>query len=136
MRVLRAGQTGVSSYIVFAVYRFSYNIEEVPEAAELIRSARHRSGLTQQQLAERLRTSQTAVARLERAGSNPTVAMLRRALAAADHGLEMQATHRPSGVDLPQLRHHMRMSPADRLAAHQAAYDNLRMMLARSARRG
>ncbi|MBA2440719.1 MAG: helix-turn-helix transcriptional regulator [Thermoleophilaceae bacterium] len=106
------------------------------EAAEVIRSARIRSGLTQAQLAERLRTSQSAVARLERPGANPTVATLRRALAAADHGLKLDARPRPPSVDLPQLLRHMRMTPAERLAAHEAAYDNMRAMLAGSAGHG
>lgn len=106
------------------------------EAAAVIRSARIRSGLTQAQLAERLRTSQSAVARLERSGANPTVATLRKVLAAADHALELNAEPRSPSVDLPQLLRHMRMTPAQRLAAHEAAYDNMRAMLAGSGRHG
>ena len=104
------------------------------EAATLIRAARVSSGLTQAELAERLQTSQAAVARLERAGANPTVATLRKALRAADHALELNAPRRPSSVDLPQLLRHGRMTPAERLAAHQQAYDNTRALLAAQAR--
>ncbi|MGI8945489.1 MAG: helix-turn-helix domain-containing protein [Thermoleophilaceae bacterium] len=102
------------------------------DAAGLIRSARRRSGLTQAQLGRRLQTSQAAIARLERAGANPTVATLRKALAATGHGLELQARERPSSVDLAQLLRHARLTPAERLTRHQTAYDNLRAMLAES----
>ena len=114
----------------YKLYVLSDMMRLMSEAATLIRAARLQSGLTQAQLAERLRTSQAAVARLERPGANPTVSTLRKALRAADHALEMTAPRRPSGVDLPQLLRHMRMTPAERLAAHQRAYDNTRMLLA------
>ncbi|MDQ3644191.1 MAG: helix-turn-helix domain-containing protein [Actinomycetota bacterium] len=99
------------------------------QAATILRDARRRSGLTQAELAKRLGTSQAAIARLERPKANPTVATLRRALRAAGHGLELQAEPRPSSVDLPQLLVHLRMTPAERLRAHQAAYDNMRRLV-------
>lgn len=49
---------------------------------------RTRAGLTQQALAERAGTSQSAVARLERGGVSPTLAMLERLANAA--GCEMR----------------------------------------------
>lgn len=98
-------------------------------SATLIRSARTTAGLTQAELARRLGTTQTAIARLERRGANPTVATLRKALGAADHRLELAAVPRPSSVDLPQLIRHMRMTPAERLNAHQAAYDGMRELV-------
>jgi DNA-binding XRE family transcriptional regulator len=42
----------------------------------LLREARERAGLTQEQMAERLGCTQQAVARAERPDSNPTVAFL------------------------------------------------------------
>jgi uncharacterized protein len=102
------------------------------KAAELIRESRQAAGLTQGELAARMRTTQTAVARLERPGANPTVATLGRALAAAGRQLELGSSPRPPAVDLPQLLRHMRMSPAERLAAHQAAHENLRSLVAAS----
>ncbi len=97
----------------------------------LIRSARTSAGLTQAELAKRLGTTQTAVARLERQGSNPTVATLRKALGAAHHRLDLAAIPRPSSVDLPQLIRHMKLTPAERLEAHQAAYDGMRELVGR-----
>lgn len=99
------------------------------ESAALVRSARTASGLTQAELAARLGTTQTAIARLERRGANPTVATLRKTLAAAGHRLDLSAVPRPSSVDLPQLIRHMKMTPAERLAAHQAAYDGMRELV-------
>lgn len=99
------------------------------ESASLLRSARTAAGLTQAQLAGRLGTTQTAIARLERRGANPTVATLRKALGAAGHQLELGSVPRPSSVDLPQLLRHMRLTPAERLAAHQAAYDGMRELV-------
>lgn len=85
--------------------------------------------MTQAELARRLRTSQAAVARLERTGANPTVATLRKALAATGRDLELSSVKRAPSVDLPQLARHLLMSPAERLRAHQAAYDNMRRLL-------
>ena len=45
-------------------------------AAELLRDARRRHGLTQRQLAARARTSQAAISRIERGLVSPTVGTL------------------------------------------------------------
>ncbi len=58
-------------------------------AAELLRSARRRAGLTQQQVADRARTSQSAVSAIESGAKEPTVATLQRLLAAADARLAL-----------------------------------------------
>jgi transcriptional regulator with XRE-family HTH domain len=90
---------------------------------EIIRASRIEAGLTQTELAARMGTNQAAVARLERHGSNPTVATLDRALRATGHRLEIGARRNPiPDVDEDQIRRHLRMSPAERLAAHQVAY--------------
>jgi transcriptional regulator with XRE-family HTH domain len=100
------------------------------ESASLIRTARTDARLTQAELAKRMGTTQTAIARLERRGANPTVATLRKALSAAGHRLELSAAPQPSSVDLPQLLRHMKLTAAKRLAAHQAAYDGMREVMA------
>ena len=66
-----------------------------------LRSARRRASLTQAQLGERAGLSQAEVARLERAGSNPTAATLERLLRATGHRLELR---RLDAVDETQLR--------------------------------
>lgn len=51
---------------------------ESPVAGYLLRAARERANLTQEELGQRLGCSQPAVAQAERWSSNPTVAFLRR----------------------------------------------------------
>jgi transcriptional regulator with XRE-family HTH domain len=82
------------------------------------------------ELGRRLGTTQTAIARLERSGSNPTLATLERALRATGHDLELAVT--PTGaakLDEEQLRRHLRMTPTERARAHDAAYRNTRELL-------
>ncbi len=63
----------------------------MPEAAKLLREARHAAGLTQTELAERLDVSQAAIAKLERQGANPTVETLENVLWATGHRLVLSA---------------------------------------------
>jgi transcriptional regulator with XRE-family HTH domain len=100
-------------------------------ASTLLRSARRRAGVTQAQLGEQAGLSQAEVARLERAGSNPTAATLERLLRATGHRLELR---RLDAVDETQLRERLRLTPAERLAAFEASQRNL-IQLARGARR-
>ncbi|WP_454296193.1 helix-turn-helix domain-containing protein [Salana multivorans] len=57
------------------------------EIGSLIRGARQNKGLTQTQLAERLGTSQSAIARIEQGSQNLSVDLLARISAALDAGL-------------------------------------------------
>ena len=100
-------------------------------ASTLVRTARRRANLTQAQLAERAGLSQAEVARLERAGSNPTAATLERLLRATGHRLEVR---RLDAVDETQLRERLELTPAERLAAFEASQRNL-LSLTRGARR-
>ena len=56
----------------------------------LVQEARERANLTQRDLAERLGTSQSAVARLEQGATNPTVSTLARTAAAAGFALRIE----------------------------------------------
>ena len=87
------------------------------EAAALIRRARVDAGLTQQQLAGRLGVSQAALARLERTGTNPTVATLDRVLRATGRRLDMRLGRVDSSIDPTLLREALRIEPAARIAA-------------------
>jgi transcriptional regulator with XRE-family HTH domain len=49
-----------------------YRIEMMKRAGLLVRELRHRRAVTQRQLAARMGTTQSAIAALERPGSNPT----------------------------------------------------------------
>ena len=85
--------------------------------AEIIRRARQAAGLTQQQLARRLDISQAAVAQLERATANPTIATVERALRAMNHRLELRAVRADPDVDITLLHEALRLAPAERIAA-------------------
>lgn len=62
------------------------------EPSTLLRHARVRAGLTQQQLAVRARTSQPVVSAYEHGRRDPSIGTLRRLLAAADVHLELRAS--------------------------------------------
>lgn len=85
------------------------------DAAKLIREARQAAGLTQSELARRMGTTQSAVARLERHGSNPRIATLNEALRATGNDLETRTRPRMAGIDEGQIRNRLRMTPAERL---------------------
>ncbi len=99
-----------------------------PEAATLLRDARRRAGLTQQQLALRLGVSQAAVAKLERADANPTLRTLTEALRATGHRLAMQATPHTGGVDESLIRQHLQLSPSERLHGLEAMHAQARAL--------
>lgn len=62
-----------------AEFREAYDrISSEMEIAFAIAEARHRAKLSQQELADKLGTSQAAIARLERGSGNPTVKTLKR----------------------------------------------------------
>lgn len=93
---------------------------------QLVTSARHQAGLTQQQLAERAGTSQPAVARLERGEGNPSLATIERLLAAAGFDLRLELLPRQArrdavieaykrDVDRTPLRENLRKSVDQRL---------------------
>lgn len=103
-------------------------------AAELVRDARLRAGLTQAQLAERAGVTQPVVSRAEAPGANPRIDTLDRLVRAAGARLELSAPALAlPDVDEGQLLEHMRMTPGERLRVHDASKRNLEAML-RSAR--
>lgn len=103
-------------------------------APALTREARHAAGLTQTALARRLGTTQSAIARLERPGSNPTVATLERALGAAGRRLELSSAPPASSVDEALVASMLRMTPEERLRSLEGAYRSARAMARAGAR--
>lgn len=96
-------------------------------ASVLLREARRRAGLTQAGLAERAGLTESVVARMERPGSNPTVAVLERALNAARATLDAV----PIGeVDETQIVENLRLTPHERLDLMQRSARNLDEFLA------
>ena len=103
-------------------------------AASLIRAARTDAALTQAELASRAGLTQSAIARLERGGSNPTIATLANVIAATGHRLTFAAEPHRASFDEGQLRERLAMTAAQRLANFTASSRSLDTM-ARRARR-
>lgn len=95
----------------------------------LVKSARKDAGLTQAALAARAGTTQTAIARLERPGSNPRLETLERVLAAAGHRLRLESAPGLPDEDDTLIAYHLRMSPAERANYFDAAYENVRQLV-------
>jgi transcriptional regulator with XRE-family HTH domain len=103
-------------------------------AAALILKARTDAAITQSELAARAGLTQPAIARLERAGANPTVATLANVIAATGHRLVIAAEpHRPS-FDEGQLLERLAMTPAERLSTFTASSRNLGRLVHRARR--
>jgi transcriptional regulator with XRE-family HTH domain len=105
-------------------------------AASLIRQARADAAMTQVELAARAGLTQSAVARLERGGSNPTIATLANVIAATGHRLVLAVEPPRVAVDEQQLLERLAMTPAERLANFTASSRNLGAMVRRARRAG
>ena len=86
-----------------------------PRPADLIRQARLAAGLTQADLAGRIRTTQSVVSRWERGGDEPRLSTLDRILRAC--GRRLAITVEDDDVDRSQIRQQLAMTPAERLAS-------------------
>lgn len=62
------------------------------------------------------------MAQLERPGSNPTIQTLDAALAATGHRLDLRYQPHVSNVDETLIARNLRMTPAERVAAFEAAH--------------
>jgi transcriptional regulator with XRE-family HTH domain len=92
----------------------------------VIRDARQAEGLTQTALARRLGVTQPAIARLEAAGDEVTVATLQRALNAMGRALVLRVEKRPSSVDETLLHSTLALTPAERLRQFESWYEDVR----------
>lgn len=84
-------------------------------AGELLRSVRRRHGLTQRQLADRARTSQAAISRIERGTVSPTVDTLATLLDLMGEELDLGAAAIDYGHDRTLLANNLARSPAERI---------------------
>lgn len=101
-------------------------------AGALIRAARIRRGMSQAELAKRARTSQSAVARIERGRTSPTVETLERLAGVLGMTLELSTTPEGSGVDPTLVASALRLSPAGRLRRMTQAARSIERMKAAS----
>ena len=84
------------------------------QTGSVIRAARREAGLTQTQLASRVGTTQSAVARWEAGGDSPRLDTLATSMRAC--GIEADlAFRRHDDVDRAQIREHVALTPAERL---------------------
>jgi len=90
--------------------------------------------MTQAELAARAGLTQSAVARLERGGSNPTVATLDNVIAATGQRLILAAEPARASFDERQLVERLAMTPAERLANFTASSRNLDATVRRARR--
>ncbi len=93
---------------------------------QLVREARRSAGLSQQALASRLGTTQSAIAGLESDRGSPRVETLARALRACGRELALTAREPQSSIDETMVVENLKFSPEQRLRAFQASYDNVR----------
>jgi transcriptional regulator with XRE-family HTH domain len=92
----------------------------------LVRDARRAAGLTQAQLADRLGTTQSAIARLEAEGANPRISTLTRALDACDREILLEARPRRSSIDETLVAGRLRLTPEQRIKSFEHAYTETR----------
>jgi transcriptional regulator with XRE-family HTH domain len=92
-------------------------------AGHLLRKARRRHGLTQQELADRARTSQAAISRIERELVSPSVATLAHLLDLLGEELTLDGKPIDYGHDATLLRENLRRTVSDRID-HGAAFAN------------
>lgn len=86
-------------------YRKAYEeLEEEFSLADALISARSNAGLTQAQLARRMNTTQTAIARLESGRTKPSTRTLERYATATGHSLRISFEKKPRGSSARRSR--------------------------------
>lgn len=99
----------------------------------LVRDARQAAGLTQAELGHLLGMTQSAVAKLERAGANPTVETLDRVLRATGQHLQITSSPWQEGVDETLIAASLRReSPGDRISSASQMYNWAQMLAGRA----
>jgi transcriptional regulator with XRE-family HTH domain len=82
---------------------------------KLLRDARHRKHVSQESLATRAGTTQSAISRIERDRVSPSIETLRELLYLLGEDLVLAAEQRDSGIDATLNRERLRHPPSDRL---------------------
>jgi transcriptional regulator with XRE-family HTH domain len=100
-------------------------------AAEMLKMARRRAGVTQRELARRSGVPQPTISRIEAARMSPTFDLLARLVRSCGLMLTVQEIA-GGGVDRSQIRERLRISPAMRLRAAVGSARNLQVMRERA----
>jgi transcriptional regulator with XRE-family HTH domain len=103
-------------------------------SGELLREARRRHGLTQRQLADRARTSQAAISRIERDLVSPSVDTLAHLLDLLGEELALEARRIDYGHDVTLLQQNLAEAVTDRVR-RQASWANSVLELQRGVQR-
>lgn len=85
------------------------------EPGKLLREARIRHGLSQERLAIRAGTTQSAISRIEQERGSPTVKTLAELLRLMGEDLVLSTQKRDTGIDLTLNRNNLRFSPEQRI---------------------
>ncbi|HEX3688536.1 MAG TPA: helix-turn-helix transcriptional regulator [Solirubrobacteraceae bacterium] len=101
---------------------------------QLIRDARRSAGLSQQALASRMSTTQSAIAGLESDRSSPRVSTVERALRACGRELSLTAARQRSSIDETLVAANLRYTPEQRLLGFERSYANMRELALAGAR--
>jgi transcriptional regulator with XRE-family HTH domain len=101
----------------------------------LVKDARKSAGLSQYELARRLGTTQSAIARLEARGANPRLQTLIRAVEATGNTLDAQVSPRARGIDETLISGGLHESPAERLHHFENLYKTARDLSGRAFKR-
>lgn len=102
-------------------------------AGRMVRYTRRRAGLTQRQLATKAGIPQETIARIEKGRVDPRIGTVDRLLEACEFGLEAMP-RLGIGIDRPQIRERLALSPAERLG-RAAEEDRMFIELRRTLRR-
>ena len=97
----------------------------------LVKQAREATGLSQAELAERMGTTQSAVARLESAGANPRLDTLKRVVAATGYELTL-GLDRPMGIDETLIAESLKRSHPERLRDFESFYRSAKSLGSRA----
>ena len=89
----------------------------------LIREARRRAGLSQRELAKRMHTSQSVIARWESGATAPSLETVTRAVRACGFELDVQLVPAAEGFahDWSLAEQNLALTPEERLANHATA---------------
>jgi len=90
---------------------------------QILKAARERHRVSQDELAVRAGTTQSAISRIERDRVSPSIETLRELLFLLGEDLELTVEPRDTGIDRGLIRGSLRRTPAERLD-YAAAFAN------------